>query len=67
MFGRTFKDHMFQVEWGRSEGWKEPTIKPYGPLSLNPSASVFHYATEVARLGSYSHSLNGGICSVLRD
>ena len=47
VFGRTFTDHMIQVEWIRSEGWKDPIIKPYGPLSLNPSASVFHYATEV--------------------
>ena len=39
---------MFSVEWSKElGGWGDPLIKPYGPLSLNPSASVFHYATEV--------------------
>lgn len=47
VFGKTFTDHMIQVEWSRAEGWKDPLIKPYGPLHLNPSSSVFHYATEV--------------------
>ena len=48
VFGRTFTDHMFSVEWSKElGGWGDPLIKPYGPLSLNPSASVFHYATEV--------------------
>ena len=52
VFGRTFTDHMLQIEWTQSEGWKEPLIKPYGPLALNPSASVFHYATEVEKESS---------------
>lgn len=47
VFGRTFTDHMIQVGWSRSGGWEDPLIIPYGPLYLNPSASVFHYATEV--------------------
>lgn len=47
VFGKTFTDHMMTVEWTKTSGWSAPTIKPYGPISLNPSSSVFHYATEV--------------------
>lgn len=39
-------DHMVQVSWDAAKGWAAPEIKPYGPLSLMPTASVLHYATE---------------------
>lgn len=50
LFGRTFTDHMLTIEWDKSKGWSTPLIKPYGPLMLHPSASVFHYATEVRNI-----------------
>jgi branched-chain amino acid aminotransferase len=43
---RTFTDHMLTCQWTSSEGWQAPTVIPYGPLSIMPSASVLHYATE---------------------
>ncbi|KNC99948.1 branched-chain amino acid aminotransferase [Spizellomyces punctatus DAOM BR117] len=46
VFGRTFTDHMLTVEWDATVGWKEPNIKPYGKICLDPSAVVFHYALE---------------------
>lgn len=39
-------DHMITVAWSASTGWAAPALKPYGPLSLMPTASVLHYATE---------------------
>lgn len=39
-------DHMVLASWDASTGWADPEIKPYGPLSLMPTASVLHYATE---------------------
>ncbi|KAK4121387.1 branched-chain amino acid aminotransferase II [Parathielavia appendiculata] len=39
-------DHMITVPWKASSGWSAPELKPYGPLSLMPTASVLHYATE---------------------
>ncbi|KAH0548226.1 hypothetical protein GP486_008063, partial [Trichoglossum hirsutum] len=39
-------DHMVTVSWTESHGWSCPEMKPYGPLSLLPTASVLHYATE---------------------
>ncbi|VEU24343.1 DEKNAAC105684 [Brettanomyces naardenensis] len=47
VFGRSFTDHMLTIQWNRKTGWAAPVIKPYGPLSLDPSACVFHYAFEL--------------------
>ncbi len=42
-FGRYFSDHMFLCEYTTETGWKNPRIVPYGPLPLDPGASVLHY------------------------
>jgi len=39
-------DHMVQAQWTVESGWAAPELKPYGPLSLAPTASCLHYATE---------------------
>lgn len=39
-------DHMITCKWHYKTGWQTPELKPYGPLSLMPVASVLHYATE---------------------
>ncbi|KAI8923509.1 aminotransferase [Entophlyctis helioformis] len=46
VFGQTFTDHMLTIEWQASKGWAAPKIQPYGKISLEPSATVFHYALE---------------------
>ncbi|KAK4575124.1 hypothetical protein LTR86_000976 [Recurvomyces mirabilis] len=43
---KTCTDHMVTARWTAEEGWDAPEMKPYGPLSIMPSASVLHYATE---------------------
>ncbi|MCJ1355376.1 MAG: hypothetical protein MMC33_005367 [Icmadophila ericetorum] len=39
-------DHMVTCKWTAKDGWAAPHLEPYGPLSLMPTASVLHYATE---------------------
>lgn len=39
-------DHMITCSWNYNSGWQSPHLVPYGPLSLMPTASVLHYATE---------------------
>ncbi|KAL2410314.1 Branched-chain-amino-acid aminotransferase, mitochondrial, partial [Exophiala dermatitidis] len=39
-------DHMLTARWTKQSGWEAPEIRPYGPLSIMPTASVLHYATE---------------------
>lgn len=47
VFGKTFTDHMFLMNYTAGRGWHDGRIVPYGPLCLEPSAMVFHYAQEV--------------------
>jgi len=46
-FGSLFTDRMFLMDYDAGEGWHSPRIVPYGPLSLDPSCAVFHYAQEI--------------------
>ncbi len=46
VFGNTFTDHMFLCHF-RDGKWQTPEIKPYQALTLDPSASVFHYGQAV--------------------
>ncbi|KAJ6169267.1 hypothetical protein N7497_002110 [Penicillium chrysogenum] len=39
-------DHMVTVKWTAANGWETPEVKPYQNLSIPPTASVLHYATE---------------------
>jgi branched-chain amino acid aminotransferase len=46
MAQKTCTDHMVTAAWDEKTGWAAPEMKPYGPFSIMPSASVLHYATE---------------------
>ena len=46
-FGRHFTDHRFIMDYEVGKGWYDARIVPYGPISLDPSAMVFHYAQEL--------------------
>lgn len=60
-FGRFFSDHMFLMNYDAGQGWHDPRIVPYGEISLEPSAMVFHYAQEVFEgLKAYRRA-DGGI------
>ncbi|KAK6457136.1 branched-chain amino acid transaminase [Scheffersomyces xylosifermentans] len=47
VFGKTFTDHMLEIEWTAETGWGIPKISAYHKLSLDPSTIVFHYAFEL--------------------
>ncbi|MEN0058561.1 MAG: branched-chain amino acid aminotransferase [Bdellovibrio sp.] len=42
-FGQYFTDHMFVAKFSEDKGWYSSQILPYGPLPIDPGASVFHY------------------------
>lgn len=46
-FGRTFTDHMFILDYTEGQGWHDPRIVPYQPITLDPAAMVFHYGQSV--------------------
>jgi branched-chain amino acid aminotransferase len=45
-FGRLFTDHMITLRWSAERGWHDGRLEPYGPFTLDPATSVFHYAQE---------------------
>ena len=47
LFGKQFTDHMFIAEYKEGKGWYKADILPYGPLALEPSVMVLHYAQSV--------------------
>ncbi|MGG1553629.1 branched-chain amino acid aminotransferase [Paenibacillus ferrarius] len=46
-FGRHFTDHMFIMDYTEGRGWHDPRIVPYGPISHDPAAMIFHYGQAV--------------------
>jgi branched-chain amino acid aminotransferase len=55
-FGTRFTDHMVTIEWSEEAGWHSPTVAPYGPIALDPAASVLHYAQEIFEgMKAYRH------------
>lgn len=55
-FGAQFSRHMVTMAWTPDSGWEPPTLKPYGPLDLEPASAVFHYGQEILEgLKAYRH------------
>ncbi|MGH7911575.1 MAG: branched chain amino acid aminotransferase, partial [Candidatus Dormibacteraceae bacterium] len=46
-FGSHFTDHMVQIHWDGERGWHDAAVVPYGPLALDPGATVLHYAQTI--------------------
>lgn len=66
-FGKHFTDHMVDICWSERGGWHRPRVQPYGPISLDPAASVLHYAQEIFEgLKAYRHA-DGSIWSFRPD
>jgi branched-chain amino acid aminotransferase len=45
-FGKYFTDHMLEADYANGE-WKNVSIKPYQPLSLDPSLAALHYGQAI--------------------
>ena len=46
-FGQIFTDYMFSMDYAEGQGWVNPRIEPYAPISLEPSAMIFHYGQAI--------------------
>src|SRR6476646_1246432 len=56
-FGKKFTDHMLLATWTAGEGWRDGRVTAYGPISLDPSAAVLHYAQEIFEgMKAYRHA-----------
>jgi branched-chain amino acid aminotransferase len=45
-FGSVYSDHMLECDFKNGE-WQTPVIKPYSPITLDPSAKIFHYGQSI--------------------
>ena len=56
VFGTVFSDHMVDICWSEKGGWHRPRVQPYGPIPLDPAASVLHYGQEIFEgMKAYRH------------
>lgn len=46
LFGKTFTDHMFEMDWNSQIGWYNQSIHPYRNFSLSPAISSLHYGLQ---------------------
>ena len=47
VFGRTFSDHMFMMDFTTGRGWENARIVPYQMLAMDPAAMVLHYGQGI--------------------
>ena len=60
-FGQVFTDHMICIDWTEGRGWHDARLVPYGPLTLDPATSVFHYGQELFEGLKAYRQVNGSI------
>lgn len=46
-FGRYHTDHMVSIDYTDGQGWHDARVIAYGPVELDPSAIILHYAQGV--------------------
>lgn len=57
LFGAVFSDHMARIDYAQDTGWVNPRVEAYGPIQLDPAASVFHYGQEIFEgMKAYRHA-----------
>ena len=56
-FGKSFSDHMLEIDWDSTNGWQNPVISPYHYFSMSPAATALHYGIEVTDLNTLFNAL----------
>jgi len=46
-FGKVFTENMVVIPYSEDTGWGRGVLKPYGPITLDPAASVLHYGQAI--------------------
>jgi branched-chain amino acid aminotransferase len=47
VFGKTFSDHMFMMDYKGEKGWQDPRVVPHQVLQMDPAAMVLHYGQGI--------------------
>jgi branched-chain amino acid aminotransferase len=59
-FGATFSDHMLVADW-EAGTWQQPEIVPFGPMSISPALTPFHYGQAIFEGFKAHRTANGGV------
>ncbi|HET8715552.1 MAG TPA: branched-chain amino acid aminotransferase [Holophagaceae bacterium] len=62
-FGKVFTEHMVVIPYKEGEGWGRGELKPYGPLQLDPAASVLHYGQAIFEGFKAYRQPDGGVAT----
>jgi branched-chain amino acid aminotransferase len=62
-FGRVFTDHMVVVPYTEGQGWGKGVLKAYGPIEMDPAASVLHYGQAIFEGFKAYKQQDGGIAA----
>ena len=60
-FGKVFSEHMIVIPYTAELGWGRGILKPYGPIVLDPAASVLHYGQAIFEGFKAYHQPDGHI------
>jgi branched-chain amino acid aminotransferase len=60
-FGKVFSEHMIVIPYSADLGWGRGSLKPYGPIVLDPAASVLHYGQAIFEGFKAYHQPDGHI------
>ena len=60
-FGKVFTEHMVVIPYTAEQGWGRGALKPYGPIILDPAASVLHYGQAIFEGFKAYHQPDGHI------
>lgn len=60
-FGRHFTDHMLVAEYANG-AWESVEIKPYQPISIDPSNAALHYGQSIFEGIKAYRQPNGEVC-----
>lgn len=63
-FGKHISDHMVIADWNKGS-WGEPSIVPYGELSMSPSILALHYGQAVFE-GMKAFRMKDGTLNIFR-
>ncbi len=47
VFGNTFSDHMFRLDYREPQGWVDARVERYQNITLDPAAMVLHYGQGI--------------------
>jgi branched-chain amino acid aminotransferase len=60
-FGQVYAENMVRISWNVDQGWHGAELVPYGPISLDPAASVLHYGQAIFEGFKAYRRVDGGI------